>query len=71
MKDSVAKLLATVAIWAAVACIFVFGLCPMNWSGQAVILFVVVSIVLAMCAMGATAVIWRSRTNGAGPGGGT
>jgi hypothetical protein len=62
MNDSVAKLLATITVWIATACIFVYGLCQMNWSGQAVILFVVVSIVVAMCAMGATAVIWRGVT---------
>lgn len=61
MNDHSAKMLSTVAIWIATACVFIFGVFRFNWNGvPSGLLWTIVSLAIASGAAMATQAVWRS-----------
>lgn len=56
MTEHTSKMVATVGIWGALACIFIFGAFRINWEGGVELVLVVLILALAACA--STIAIW-------------
>ena len=54
MSDNSAKVLSVTAVWVSTACLFIFGICKMNWNGYAVVLLLLVSFVICVATAYAT-----------------
>ena len=55
MSDNSAKVLSITAVWISTACLFIFGICKMNWHGNnAIMLMLLVSAVICISAAYAT-----------------
>jgi hypothetical protein len=60
MNDHSAKMLSTLAIWIATACVFIFGVFRFNWTGvPSGLLWTIVSLAIASGAAVATQAVWR------------
>jgi uncharacterized ion transporter superfamily protein YfcC len=55
MSDNSAKVLSVTAVWISTACLFIFGICKMNWHGNsAIMMMLLVSVVICIAAAYAT-----------------
>ena len=65
MAYTIARMMSTIGVWAATACILTLGVFQAEWPSQFAVLgnFFVVTVVCG-AAFGSTATIWRLRTPG-------
>jgi hypothetical protein len=64
MAYTIARMMSTISVWAATACILILGVFKAGWPSQFAVLgnFLVVTVVCG-AAFGSTATIWRLRTS--------
>jgi len=61
MEDNKARVMSTIAIWIATALIFIFGVFRANATGDAILLWFIIGIALAISPAIATRAIWKSK----------
>jgi len=61
MNDNTAKVMATVVIWTALACIFIFGIFSSGWRPLMNFPYLLMGAIFLLCAaaFGATVAVWR------------
>lgn len=62
IDDNTARVISTVAVWAATAVIFVFGVFHFSATGDGVFWWFLIALALAICPALATRAIWKSKS---------